>query len=86
MYLTERTKAEPRSKISSLPFWKWIFSRSDLAYQFGVAPIKQRASGIDGNQARPNLQRFEFEKGLNTTETLEFKAVLILQPPGPVRV
>ena len=63
-------------------------NRSGLAFQFGIAIMQRRASGIDGNQAgtRQILQRFEFGRGFNITETLELRAVLILPPPDPVRV
>ena len=32
------------------------------------------------------LQRFKFERGVGTTDTLELNAALILRPRGPVRV
>ena len=32
------------------------------------------------------LQKFRFEKGLGTTEKLEFKAGTILQPSEPIKV
>ena len=32
------------------------------------------------------LQRFKFERGVDTNDTLELKAALILQPRDPVRV
>ena len=32
------------------------------------------------------LQRFKFERGVDTTDTLDLTAALILRPRGPVKV
>ena len=43
-----KTQVEPRSKKIKMAFFE---NQSDLAFQFGIAPKQQRASGINRNQA-----------------------------------
>lgn len=62
-------------------------NRRDLAFQFGIGVNDVHPASMEIKLTLVKiLQRFEFGRGLNTTETLKLKAVHILPPPDPVRV